>query len=39
MRPRQAAALNGVDKVVSFEKSEAFEALEKLAHGKQASTS
>jgi 23S rRNA (cytosine1962-C5)-methyltransferase len=28
---RQAARLNGVDKVVSFEKSEAFEALEKLA--------
>src|SRR5260370_10451191 len=27
---RQAAKLNGVDKVVSFEKSEAFEALEKL---------
>ena len=28
---RQAAKLNGVDKIVSFEKSEAFEALEKLA--------
>jgi 23S rRNA (cytosine1962-C5)-methyltransferase len=28
---KQAAKLNGVDKVVSFEKSEAFEALEKLA--------
>jgi 23S rRNA (cytosine1962-C5)-methyltransferase len=28
---RQAAKLNGVDKVVAFEKSEAFEALEKLA--------
>lgn len=28
---KAAAALNGVDKVVSFEKSEAFEALEKLA--------
>ncbi len=27
---RQAAKLNGVDKIVSFEKSEAFEALEKL---------
>jgi 23S rRNA (cytosine1962-C5)-methyltransferase len=27
---RQAAALNGVEKVVSFEKSEAFDALEKL---------
>jgi 23S rRNA (cytosine1962-C5)-methyltransferase len=27
---QQAAALNGVDKVMSFEKSEAFEALEKL---------
>jgi 23S rRNA (cytosine1962-C5)-methyltransferase len=27
---RQAARLNGVDKTVSFEKSEAFEALEKL---------
>lgn len=32
---KQAAKLNGVDKVVSFDKAEAFEALEKLA-GQQA---
>ncbi len=33
---KQAAALNGVEKIVSFEKSEAFEALEKLgAAGKK----
>ena len=37
MRPRQAAALNGVDKVVSFEKGEVFDALEKLQR-QEAST-